>query len=120
MVFFYKFKHFFVRLLITAAKLGTGVVDEVSIVKALELSLQKIIEEGKSHTESINWNFIIASLSGCFENFECGLKALEQCINIVFPYACASLNKYVTELGYVLSITFPFRFFNFLIFYLES
>lgn len=89
----------YARLLITAAKLGTGVVDESSIVKALENSLQKLVEEGKTQTESVNWNTIIASLSGCFENFECGLKALENCINIVFPYACSSVNKYVTELG---------------------
>ncbi|XP_065363222.1 tRNA (32-2'-O)-methyltransferase regulator THADA isoform X2 [Calliphora vicina] len=87
------------KLLITAAKLGTGDVDESSIVKALEKSLQKLVEEGKTYTESVNWNITIASLSGCFENFECGLKALENCINIVFPYACSSVNRYVTELG---------------------
>ncbi|KAM7347162.1 thyroid adenoma-associated protein homolog isoform 2-T2 [Cochliomyia hominivorax] len=87
------------KLLITAAKLGTGGVDESSIIRALENSLQKLVEEGKTHTESVMWNVAIASLSGCFENFECGLKALENCINIVFPYACSSVNRYVTELG---------------------
>ncbi|XP_046803544.1 thyroid adenoma-associated protein homolog isoform X4 [Lucilia cuprina] len=87
------------KLLITAAKLGTGDLDESSIVKALVNSLHRLVEEGKTHTESSNWNLTIASLSGCFENFECGLKALEQCINIVFPYACSSVNRYVTELG---------------------
>uniref|UniRef100_A0A1B0G450 tRNA (32-2'-O)-methyltransferase regulator THADA n=1 Tax=Glossina morsitans morsitans TaxID=37546 RepID=A0A1B0G450_GLOMM len=87
------------KLLITMVRLGTAGMDESFIINSLVNSLQRIVEEGKNEKESVNWNSAIASLSGCFENFECGKKALEQCIHLIFPFACASVHKYVTELG---------------------
>ncbi|XP_018794647.1 PREDICTED: thyroid adenoma-associated protein homolog [Bactrocera latifrons] len=87
------------RLLITAARLGTGDTDETSIVNALSHTLQRLVEETRVETESSTWNFTITSMSGCFENFDSGLKAFQQSIVDVFPFLSSAVQKYLTELG---------------------
>ncbi|XP_014094580.2 tRNA (32-2'-O)-methyltransferase regulator THADA [Bactrocera oleae] len=87
------------RLLITAARVGTGDTDETSIVNALSHTLQRLVEETRAETESSTWNFTITSMAGCFENFDCGLKAFQQSIVDVFPFLSAAVQKYLTELS---------------------
>ncbi|XP_017474797.1 PREDICTED: thyroid adenoma-associated protein homolog isoform X1 [Rhagoletis zephyria] len=87
------------KLLITAARLGTGDTDESSIVNALSQTIQRLVEEARAETESSAWNFTVTSMTGCFENFECGLKAIEMSTSQVFPFLCAAVQKYLTELG---------------------
>ncbi|XP_004536382.1 thyroid adenoma-associated protein homolog [Ceratitis capitata] len=87
------------KLLITAANLGTGDTDETSIVNALSQTLKRLVEETKAGIESSIWNFFITSMTGCFENFQCGLKAIQQSIGEVFPFVSAAVQKYLTELS---------------------
>ncbi|XP_054727416.1 thyroid adenoma-associated protein homolog isoform X1 [Anastrepha obliqua] len=88
-----------VKLLITAAQVGTGDTDESSIKNALSQTLQRLVEETRAETESSVWNFTVTSMNGCFENFECGRRAFQQSIDEIFPFLCAAVQKYLTELG---------------------
>ncbi|XP_067637343.1 tRNA (32-2'-O)-methyltransferase regulator THADA isoform X3 [Eurosta solidaginis] len=87
------------KLLITAARLSTGAIDESAIVNALAQTLQSLVSQTKGETESSRWNVTITSMTGCFENFECGLKAFQICIAELFPFLCAAVQKYLTELS---------------------
>ncbi|XP_011194015.1 thyroid adenoma-associated protein homolog [Zeugodacus cucurbitae] len=87
------------KLLITAARLGTGDTDETAIVNALSHTLQRLVDETRAETESSIWNFTVTSMTGCFENFDCGLKAFQQSIAEVFPFLSTAVQKYLTELG---------------------
>ncbi|XP_037935306.1 thyroid adenoma-associated protein homolog isoform X2 [Teleopsis dalmanni] len=87
-----------VKLLITTARVGTN-IDETTIIKYLTHSLQSVISNAKAKIDSCDWNKAILSLSGCFENFNCGLKSVGETISTFFPFLCLSLQKYITELG---------------------
>lgn len=87
------------KLLITAARLETGGIDENTIVESLADTMTRLLDDAKLSTESSNWNLIVTSIAGCFENFGCGLKALESKIQFVFPFLCSSVQRYLTELS---------------------
>uniref|UniRef100_A0A1I8Q5H7 tRNA (32-2'-O)-methyltransferase regulator THADA n=1 Tax=Stomoxys calcitrans TaxID=35570 RepID=A0A1I8Q5H7_STOCA len=93
-----------VKLLITAAKTNSNNLTELLIVNALASTLQKLLQTTQSNADNIIWNFTIVSFSGCFDNFTCGLKALEQHIAHVFPFVCLSVNRYMKDL---ISISSP-------------
>lgn len=73
-------------------------LDEKLIVKKLAHSIQRIQLESETNVDSDKWNYSIVSMSGCFDNFECGRKALGLNIQQVLPFICHSVNKYLTEL----------------------
>lgn len=87
-------------MLITASRLGTGLLsDEAAISNALSNTLTRLVKQTENEKESSKWNEIINSLTGCFDNFEIGLKAFKANINSILPLLCAAAQKYVTELG---------------------
>ncbi|XP_055912473.1 thyroid adenoma-associated protein homolog [Eupeodes corollae] len=87
------------KLLITAARLETGGMDENTIVESLADTMSRLLDDAKASTESSIWNLTVNSLTGCFENFGCGLKALESNVQLVFPFLCSSVQRYLTELS---------------------
>ncbi|XP_061403035.1 tRNA (32-2'-O)-methyltransferase regulator THADA [Musca vetustissima] len=87
-----------VKLLVNASKINADNLTESIIVKSLASSIQTVVLETKANSSSLVWNTNIVSLSGCFENFECGRKALGLNIDDVFSIIYLSVGKYLDEL----------------------
>ncbi|XP_073835373.1 thyroid adenoma-associated protein homolog isoform X2 [Musca autumnalis] len=87
-----------VKLLVNASTINADDLQESLIVETLACSIQNVVKETQASSQSLVWNTNIVSLSGCFENFECGRKALGSHITHVFSIIYISVGKYLEEL----------------------
>ncbi|XP_075155703.1 thyroid adenoma-associated protein homolog [Haematobia irritans] len=100
------------KLLITASKMED--TNELMIVNSLKCSIQNMLNVLDSSRDCVDMNFTIVSISGCFENFACGLKSLGHLITDVFPFVCLSVNKYLKELNTISSPSVRNEFYLFI------